>query len=236
MGHSITSWSREGIVPVCSALGWPHLEYCVEFGAPQYKKDIKLQERIQRRDIKLEKSLEGKPYKEKLRSLGLVSLERRLREDLTAIYSDRMTGSAGADGLTVYQCRTNAVRANYVYCSIQQRKGVQSFQPSGNSLEDGSRLQAYASHHEEREERAETILENLKGILSPSPGVSRLNDCTLWKGSTLEQFVKNFNLWQGRILQEFMEDCLLGRDPMLEQGKSMRTPPPREERSIRDNM
>lgn len=44
-----------------------------------------------------------------------------------------------------------------------------------------------------------------------------LKDCTLWKGSMLEQFTKNCNLWEGLAVTRFVENCLCDRDPMLEQ-------------------
>ena len=80
--------SEESIIlPLYESIVRPHLDYCMQAWRPHYRKDIDKLEKVQRRATRMVEGLGEYSYEDRLRILGLTTLETRfLRTDLIEVF------------------------------------------------------------------------------------------------------------------------------------------------------
>ena len=111
--ESVVSRSREVILPPYSDLVRLYVDYCVQFWAPQFKKDKDVPEGVQRRATRMIKGLEHLLREERLSNRDPFSLgKRRLSGDLINVYKSVKGGRRQMDEarlfLVVFSDRTRS--------------------------------------------------------------------------------------------------------------------------------
>lgn len=85
--HTFTYMDCEMFMSLYPSLVRSQMEYSVQAWSPHYRRDIIKLEKVQRRATKIVPELRNLPYEERLKTLGLTTLEeRRHRGDLIEVF------------------------------------------------------------------------------------------------------------------------------------------------------
>ena len=93
---------REVILPLYSSLMRPHMESCIQLWSPQKRKDMDLLDWVQRRVTKMIRGMEHLYYKERLRKVGLFSLEKRRLQGHVIAAFQYLKGAYRKDGNNLF--------------------------------------------------------------------------------------------------------------------------------------
>lgn len=100
---SVTSKSREGILPLHSSLMMPHLDYSIQLWGPHHRKDMDLLGLGPEEAMKMERGVEYSSYEDMLRELGLFCWEEKAQVRIYCGILILKGGLEGRWGQTVLQ-------------------------------------------------------------------------------------------------------------------------------------
>ena len=112
LNHTFNSMDEKMFTTLFKSMVRPHLEYCSAVWSPYKLRDIRQIERVQRRATKMVKGLEHLSYPERLKKLGLPTLEyRRSRADMLQVYKI-MTGLEDIDCSKLFNIQPSRTRGH----------------------------------------------------------------------------------------------------------------------------
>ena len=120
ISRNFTYMNLDIFLKLYKALVRPHLEYASVIWAPRYKKDIITIENVQRRATKMIKSIKDLAYGNRLRKLGLPTLEyRRKRADMIQVF--KIINNIDVVSVNLFEHRDGAATRGNVHKLLKPR-------------------------------------------------------------------------------------------------------------------